>query len=121
MQLGVAQLVPAGSGMQAPPLHPAVQLAVLGVHAASVPVALQVPKPLRSQRWQTGHDALPQQTPLTQFPEPQSVPAPHASPLGLTTHVPFVQIFPVPQLVLLGTLPVDTQTEVPDAQEVNPV
>jgi hypothetical protein len=91
-------------------------------HAASVATAAHVPRlPATLQRLQTPHEALPQQTPSTQFPEPQSVADEQAMPFGRGTQLPPLQIFPGAQLVPLATLPVDVHTDVPVAHDVVPV
>ncbi len=91
-------------------------------HAASVDTAAHVPRlPATLQRLQTPQEELPQHTPSTQLPEPQSVPPEQVEPFGRGTQLPLLQIFPVPQLVPLATLPVDVQTIGPVVHDVVPV
>jgi hypothetical protein len=120
----VPQLVVFEAGKHVPPaLHPAVQFwAELGQPGAGPgATGLHVPTPLRSQRLQVPQAVLPQHTPSTQFPLPQSWPVVQVSPLGRPMQEPLLQILPVPQLVPFPTFPVAVQTEVPVAHEVAPV
>jgi len=72
------------------------------------------------QAWHVPQDALPQHTPSTQFPLPQSVPALQVEPFGRVTHAPALHILPVPQLVPFATLDVNTQTDEPVVHDVVP-
>jgi len=110
-----------GDAAHLPALHPAMHCVESTGHAASVDTAAHVPRlPATLQRLQTPHDGLPQQTPSTQFPEPQSLVDEQVEPFGRGTQAPALQIFPGAQLVPLATLPVDVQTEVPVAHDVVP-
>jgi hypothetical protein len=116
------QSVVEGAAAHLPALHPARHCVASTGHAASVDTAAHVPRlPATLQRLQTPHDELPQQTPSTQFPEPQSVPDEQAMPFGRGTQLPPLQIFPVAQLVPLATLPVVVHTDTPVAHDVVPV
>jgi hypothetical protein len=70
--------VPGGAGAQAPlpPQVPDPQVVEQAASAVPEATPLQVPEPFRSQRWQAGHEALPQQTPLTQARPPAQSPEP---------------------------------------------
>jgi hypothetical protein len=76
VQVNAPQTVPGGAGAQAPLLPQLPDAQVVEQPGSAVPEAtpLQVPEPFRSQRWQAGHEELPQQTPLTQVRPPAQSP-----------------------------------------------
>lgn len=110
-QVPAAHCVPAAQNRQAPvPLHvPSVPQVlptvvahwVAGVGAVPLGTLLQVPTlPVSAHDLHVPVQALLQQTPCAQKPESHSFAAPHAVPIGLSVHLPALQMLGATQSVL---------------------